>query len=425
MELSVPTNWDEALMEGLGDYAEQIGDIYGVQPFGPLGGGRMGYLSDQLSRKAVARHIRQGRDLGATFTWLYNAPCLGNDEYSKAFRKALTDELRWLVDVGVTGVTVTIPLLVEMIKQIMPQLNVRISVISHVDSLQAMRTYEDLGADEIALDFNINRELALLKKLNVVAKARLSLLANDLCLYRCGLRNYHYNLNGHQSHPHDHNDGYAVDYCFLSCHRTKIDQPVELLRSPWIRPRDLELYERETGIGTFKLAGRTKETWQILEMVKSYARGFHEGNLLDIMESTSRDDSKAPYSLAKATLDELPGVAAVMLPVAAKLQKILPKRKRSGFLTVLGQMDSHQAEELLGAYMDLTDMSKAVHLDGSKLDGLVAAQQSKACGEECDVCDVCDTWAERAITTDTEVQQRIVGSLTKVHRGIVDGSYSR
>jgi collagenase-like PrtC family protease len=49
----------------------------------------------------------------------------------------------------------------------------------------------------------------------------------------------------------------------------RFQDPAEVIRSPWIRPEDLEFYE-ELGIDRFKLSGRTNTTGWITDTARAY-----------------------------------------------------------------------------------------------------------------------------------------------------------
>jgi collagenase-like PrtC family protease len=57
--------------------------------------------------------------------------------------------------------------------------------------------------------------------------------------------------------------------------------PVELLKSPWIRPEDIPHYEA-IGYDRFKITERFKRTPLLLENVRAYENRRYDGNLLDL-----------------------------------------------------------------------------------------------------------------------------------------------
>ncbi|MFH1465419.1 MAG: U32 family peptidase [Pseudomonadota bacterium] len=414
MHLSCPTNWDAALLDQLAGLP--VAELYGQLDDDPVGGGRARYLQAHTPLARAAAHIRQARDGGLGFTYLLNAPCLDNREYRAAFRGALGERLRWAVDAGVTGVTVSVPLLAELVKQQFPGLWVKVSVIAHVGSLRRLRMWEDLGADEVTVDFERNRDLALLEALAGAARCELSLLVNDLCLLDCAWRHYHYNVSGHASQAS--HDGALVDYCFLRCHRLKVQQPIELLRSPWIRPEDLTRYEA-LGIGRFKLAGRTKPTATIAAIASAYAERRSPENLLGVLAGTGRDTDGLGFAALEAAARRAPGLLGKGLAALGRLPAGLTGRGH--FVELMAQLPSQAREELLPAFVALMRLSETVRIDGRALDGFLDGFAGRRCGVECESCPHCEQWAGRAVTVDTARAAEIVAALERAIDGVVSG----
>jgi collagenase-like PrtC family protease len=418
VQLTCPTNWDDALLEKL--HGLPVNDLYGQVDWSPAGGGRPRYIQGHTDARQAAAHIRAIRDLGWGFTTLLNAPCLDNRELDGAFRRSLLDHVAWARDAGADAVTVTIPLLAEAIKARFPDLWVKVSVIAHVGTVTRARAWASLGVDEIAVDFNVNRDLRRLEALRRAVDVELSLLVNDLCLLDCPFRHYHYNLVGHASQQGHDSDGFVVDYCFLRCHHRKVLEPIELLKSPWVRPEDLAAYEA-IGIRRFKLAGRTKSSRQIAAMARSYAQRRYDGNLLDILEGTSRDTSTLGFAALRTAVQRSPGLLGRGLAALGKLPVGASLPGPTHFGAVLRRLDPKAREELLAAYVQLMQLSDAVQIDNRQLDGFLAGFSERRCGEECDRCAHCRAYAERAVTVDSERCQAIASAVRKVLDGVIDG----
>ncbi len=419
MELSVPTNWDDALLEGLAGLP--VGDLYGVPDDSPGGGGRPRYIQGHTGRRRVEAHVRRARELGFGFIALLNAPCHDNRELDAAYRRQLLDWVAWMRDAGATGVTVAIPLLAEAIKGRFPDLWVKVSVIAHVGSVPRALGWEALGVDEIAVDFNVNRDLRRLEALRQAVGCELSLLVNDLCLLDCPFRHYHYNMVGHASQAEHDSDGFVIDYCFLRCHRRKVAQPVSLLQSPWIRPEDLEAYEG-LGYTRFKLAGRTKGTPAILRMARAYAQRRYRGNLLDILEGTSRDTSTLSFAALRAVAQATPSLLGKGMAALGRLPGGDKLPGPSHFASLLAKLPAPHREDLLAAYVQLMQLSEAVRIDNQALEGFLDGFAGKRCGDVCHSCQHCRGFAERAVTVDQAKAEAIASSLDRVLQGVISGS---
>lgn len=286
MRVSIPANWDFKLLEYLESHRDlPASDIYASLDSTLIGEGRSSWCLPAASRKHAQRFISKAHALGIKFSYLLNAPCAGGLEYTASGRRRLVKELEWLEKSGVDSIVVSIPFLIEFIKKRFKHIKITVSAIAHVNSVEKAKFFERLGADTITVDFMENRNFALLKAMKACVKSDIQLLLNDICLYGCPFRLYHYNLMGHSSQSNSKiKNPYADFYCLLKCTLFRYSHPEELLKARWIRPEDLNVYEG-LGIDLFKVSGRTETTAWILNAAQAYANRSYPGNLLDLLTS--------------------------------------------------------------------------------------------------------------------------------------------
>jgi len=158
---------------------------------------------------------------------------------------------------------------------------VKVSTTARVNTVRKALQYEDMGVEEIIIDEHINREFKTLEVIRKAVTCNLELIVNNICLWQCPYNYEHVNHDGHASR-----EGEEDDYCYLQypgylCLYRKLTDPVELLKSPWIRPEDIPHYEN-VGYDHFKITERFKRTPLLLEHVKAYENRRYEGNLLDL-----------------------------------------------------------------------------------------------------------------------------------------------
>jgi collagenase-like PrtC family protease len=399
MKLSVPLNWDNRLIDGLKDGNYPVCDLYGSLPETPVGSGRPSVLIPGTnSQRMAARVVKQIHANGYKFTYLLNSPCLDNLEYTKAFQKKINDHLNWLVDIGTDCVTVTVPYLIELIKQRFPALKVRVSLIADVNSLARAKFYESLGADEMTVSFMSNRDFSVLKDIAEQSKLLVSLVVNEACLFQCPLRSYHFNLMGHASQNQHFSKGYYMDYCLMRCTLARLGSPKEIIMSPWIRPEDIKIYEKETGIEHFKISGRGYTTEWIMDTVRAYSSGSYTGNLLDLLDAhESSRVSKRDLSFLK----RLNRLVRFVLSLPIKFYK-----------------DAYQLR------MGLRQLPEQVYtLDNSRLDGFLDHFVKGNCKGNCHACDYCKSWADRTITYNPPKRKLYVDSYSSILRGLAGGEY--
>ena len=281
MRLSVPCNWDPELLERLSGISD-ICETTAAMKVTPVGGGRPAVITKAVESRGAEDIVKAAHENGWRFSYLLNAPCMGNMEYDVTTHRAVLDHLSWLGDIGVDIITVTIPYLIELIKKQFPGFYVRASVITGIDTVPRAGYFVDIGADAITVDYMKNRDFAFLAALRAQIPCDFSLLVNDQCLYQCPYRGYHYNACGHASQSWDPQQNYFFDYSMVRCMVDKLRRPERLVMMPFIRPEDMAEYEA-MGFDTFKISGRHMETDAIVRAVTAYASRRFDGNLMEIL----------------------------------------------------------------------------------------------------------------------------------------------
>lgn len=392
LPLCVPTNFQRDYLDRV-DLAG-VEQVYGKLDHDPVGGGRASAILPAIRRGDAVRHIRAIRDRGVSFNYLLNASCLGNTEFSMAGRRRIDDFLAWLSDAGVDTVTVTIPYLLEIVKQRAPHLKIAVSTITLVDSPESAHAWEALGADKITLSVtDINRDFGRLRRIRTRVDLHLQLLANLDCLQGCPYRGYHGNLTSHASRDTDPTGGFVVDWCYLACSADRLREPARLIMAGWIRPEDQHHY-RAAGIDSLKIVSRAMTSEVIGRVVAAYRAGRHDGNLLDLFSLPGTNlamQKKNPLKLARHLLK----------PRRADLRRLWRHRKVFDWPTP--------------------------RLDNRALDGfldhfLAGRCDTATCGTECRYC-----WevAQRAFVMDDGERRAALARLEAALADMADGSMFR
>lgn len=354
MRLSVPTNWDDKLIENLSGLG--VHNYYARLKDDVVGGGRPSGSLPEVTREKVKEHIKLIHAGKSLFNYVMNAPCLGNKEYTSAYRKEIFELFDWLVSAEVDSVTVSIPLLIEWLKKHFPSLKVGVSVFAQVNTVNMAKMYESLGADEITIPQQFNRDFNFLKSFRKNCKADFQLIVNNICLYGCPFRRNHENLTCHSAQT-----GAArlpLDYSLMQCTLHRFKHPAETIRSPWVRPEDAVHYEK-VGIDKFKLAGRTNNTEWITKTAKAYAAG------------------KSPKNFAELISDPNGACCLFRKPVQSEFEAPLV-------------------------------------IDNEELDGFIEHFFDKSCATiSCEQCLYCDKVAERSVKTDRKLSEKLIAGYGK------------
>ncbi len=279
-KFSLAANYDPDLVTALTAYP--VDEVYGKFPADGVSGGRPRYLATPLSESDLRHYINLLDRHGIAFNYLLNGACFGNREWTRPWQKRVKALLTKLGDWGVRRVTVSTPFLLELVKRRFSEFKVKVGIYAHVDTPRRARFWEDLGADDITLEsFSINRDFRRLAAIRQSVRCGLQLIANHVCILNCPLQTYHQNGFAHAS---DDTRTLFIDYCFLRCSRLRLTDPSQFIKTAWIRPEDLAVYEA-MGYTTFKLLERGVPSAELLRRVKAYSEREFSGNLAELLLS--------------------------------------------------------------------------------------------------------------------------------------------
>ena len=394
--LSAGCNWDAALIDAL--RGTRVDELYGKLAADPFGGGRPRVVSpDPGGRREAERYVRRARAAGFRFNYLLNGICQGNLEYSRLWQRRARRFLDWLSEIAVDSVTVATPLVARMITRDYPQLRVKVGIFAHVDSLERVRRWEDLGADVITLyPMAANRDFDFLERAASQASCALQVVANNACLMGCIAAPYHACCNSHSSQVFDISGGFSLEYCVLSCKLDKLRDLGNLLRCDFVRPEDLPQYT-EVGIRRFKLVDRTHPTTFIANVARAYTAGRYDGNLMDLFPHMN--DSFTRHFEGFGPLRKVHHLARhYFRPTVVDVRKV---RRYAKQLEGLG-----------------------IELDNRALDGYLDGLRSRGCtGANCTSCGFCSELAERCVRVDPAERERRLRGLQGVLDEIESGGF--
>ena len=300
LEFSVPYNNDpETLAEIFRLKNKTKNSLREIYMSGPQEYSGSGRIAPQLDFSEFAAVVDKIHSEGIRVNLLLNSVCEGSEWYSGEVLKSTMDYVeRVHKNHGVEAVTIANPLYIREVRRRFPDLEICASVLGDIDCVQKAVIFKKAGADVITPDVNINRDLDLLKKIKEVARAKIKLMANEGCLFRCAFRKFHFNYISHKSRKPDGGKGpKAEDNVFsLNCIQQSKSDPSQILKSCWIRPEDAQKYGQITNY--FKLVGRTSSKSMLLRSVEAYLTESWEGDLLELMAGNL-------YSLAMSQLMHL------------------------------------------------------------------------------------------------------------------------
>jgi collagenase-like PrtC family protease len=298
MELVLATSFEDELVDGLGDLP--VSTLFGNFPVGLTGGGRPPHILPSIDAERFRAHVARVHRAGRRFYATLNSTDLGLREYAPGFRRAFLREVDGLLDLGVDGFVVALPLLTEIIHGAHPDVPLSVSTFARIRTVTQAEYYLRMGADTIVLE-EANRDFPLLRGL-VRRGARVEVLVNQTCLQGCPFRAHHLNTSSLASQPEQPCP--ALEYPIAECGWEMLRDPGRLLSAIFVRPEDLEVYE-EAGVDRFKVSGRNRSTAWLLRAARAYAQRSYPGNLLDILSFVQ---VKAPLGYLRAAASRGPPV---------------------------------------------------------------------------------------------------------------------
>ena len=282
LEFSVPYNNDlQTLAEVFGRKELNGNRIREVYLSGPQEYSGAGRIAPELDFSGFSQVVEKIHEEGIRVNLLLNSVCEGSDWSSPGILKSTMDYLKRVhKEHGIEAVTIANPLYIREIKKRFPDLEICASVLGDIDCVQKAVIFAKAGADVITPDVNINRDLALLKRIKDATNREIKLMVNEGCLFRCAFRKFHFNYISHKSRKPD--GVKAEDNVFsLNCIQLTKSDPSQILKSCWIRPEDVRKYEEITNY--FKLVGRTSSKSMVIRSVDAYMNESWEGDLLELM----------------------------------------------------------------------------------------------------------------------------------------------
>ncbi|HLP60984.1 MAG TPA: hypothetical protein VK186_19230, partial [Candidatus Deferrimicrobium sp.] len=138
MNITAETNWDIELMEHLSEFP-QVKEIFAVMSKTGEDNENPYFIIDDTQKKTVAEYIQKVHAAGLKFNCLFNGAGDNNMKFNKKIHSNILAYIGWLSDSGVDSLTVTMPYFLEIIKTHFPSLEVRVSAIAHVNSVQRAR----------------------------------------------------------------------------------------------------------------------------------------------------------------------------------------------------------------------------------------------------------------------------------------------
>lgn len=223
--------------------------------------------------------------------YVVNPSVWHNNVYSSGMQdiKTILDKV-WRK--GVKWLTINNPLLLRQkeFREDIPPFKIKLSINNHISSLEeVVFAYENNNIQHIILDRNINRNMDELKRIHEWSNGKnisFTLLAQEGCITQCQWKQSCDNMIStfHRHDVHEVNDAQNVHTLNL-CTKYYNDKPAEILKSPWILPGAITLFEPY--VDYIKLSGRERSIVNMIPSFDAYLNGDDNILIRDIVPKCS------------------------------------------------------------------------------------------------------------------------------------------
>lgn len=371
MDFVVACNWDDALIDVAKEH--RVSELFGKLSQDFVGGGRPAAFLPAISRRRARRYIRKVLDAGMQFNYLLNGTTMGLQELTRSGQKELHKLLEWAYESGVRRFSVAIPYIAAILRRKYPDVEIVVSIVSRVESVETALQWQEIGADAIVL-FN-NKDFSLIKALKRDTRLKVEVTANLSCLGGCSQAGYHANTDSLSSNKAGLGL-YSIPICEVRCNYLKVNEPRRIVAAQWMRPCDLHVYEA-AGVDRLKFVDRLSTTEQLDRILRAYRSGTYDGNLAELIPGYRQ--GRVDQYVSPAKMGRM--VAALLRPDLYNISKARTFLNRS--------------------------KPPGIIIDGEALDGYLERFLAQDCKHvSCDACGWCARYAKNAIRFDEEERQR-------------------
>lgn len=285
MGFTVPADFQKETLVKMKELEARYPENYIREVFGNISGSIWpsghGFLKSQhyaTSLDELKDYVTAAAEYGYDFNYTFNAECLENLDILPSGLSEILSFFNQLIEIGVRRVTIASPALVYAVHCEYPNLKITISSITNIDSVIRACEMNKLGADTMVFGEDITRNLLLLSTIADHVSMSTEIIANSKCTFNCAYRVFHYCSVNHDTRGEQPIFSYKGN-----CALERYHNPIQLIRSLWIRPEDIDIYGRY-GVDLIKLIGREQLNHiDLLKMIETYFSRNYDGNLMDLI----------------------------------------------------------------------------------------------------------------------------------------------
>jgi len=284
MKLIIDGEYDRDLVKAIGKQNLPVSHVIAHVPQNPIGNGSIFLPKNTPTFKEFEDFTKVIFDNKIIPIAGIDSTCQGNLEAHMEQYKASCSLLETLQELQYENLLVSSPNNIGFVKEHLPLAKIFLSYSQYVTSTNRGKILFEIGADKIILHpdivryFNILQNFIKLKQnFKITRKIESILPLNIGCNWGCIQWYQHHNLQSHRtinSPVFSNQEDISgledeFDYPLLYCWKERLEKPENLLKSGWISPSNIEMYEN-LGFETFILFTNGFSTSKILEIIKNY-----------------------------------------------------------------------------------------------------------------------------------------------------------
>lgn len=290
--LAVGYFYNEPFVEACAPWIDRIREVFYAWPR-VLSCRPAPEFTDQV-RQQLFDDLAWCRSRGLLLDTLFNCNCYGDIAVSADLADFV---LRMMGEMGDRDlfpdiVTTTSPFIATILRKHFPKVHIRASVNFRIHGTTGFEYVDELF-DSFYISREHHREFPYVRHCAEWAKEHGKLLGMQLnsgCVRQCPFQQFHDNLHGH-NRIQQSKRGLGFNFEIFRCKTTYARKRYEeFIRATWIRPEDAHLFDPYVSV--MKLA--TRRIANPSQIVKAYASGSFDGNLLELMDPIHAEHF-APY----------------------------------------------------------------------------------------------------------------------------------
>lgn len=235
-------------------------------------------------------------DYDIKMNYTMNSSVWKNSVYQEEGKTMLIENLRDVWNNGCTMLTINNLLLLRdpEFRETIPPFKIKLSVNNKVSTLDEVKwLYDHVHLDHFILDRSVNRNLDEIKRIHEWSSTKnikLTLLAQEGCITKCPFKSTCDNMVStfHDYEEHEVND-LRIQHSLKFCDGHYQSNPADVLKSPWISPAGLVIYEDY--IDYIKLAGRNVDINILSVSLDAYFNRDSNISIADLFASHHYSDT--------------------------------------------------------------------------------------------------------------------------------------